>query len=361
MRVILTGGGTGGHIFPAIAIADEIMKREAKSDILFIGAKGKMEEKVVPENNYDIKLIEVTGLNRKNIFNNITFVKNYLNSLIICKKIIGDFKPDVVVGTGGYVSGPVVSSAIKKGIPTLIQEGNSYPGKVTKYLSGKVNRVVVNFKETEKYLKRKDNVVEISYPVRNKLKLHSKEEGCKFFGLNHNLKTLFVFGGSQGAKAINECIKDSIKLFEENNINLIWQTGKLNYKEIFDSLYGKYKNVKIVEFIKEMDMAYSASDLVACRAGISSIMELSLFRKPALLIPYPFAAENHQEKNAISLIGRDAAIMIKEKNLKDGFFSKVNEIINSDKTLNNLSENISKIYDTDAPFKIYNEIKNIIN
>ena len=361
MRVILAGGGTGGHIFPAIAIADEIMKREGKSHILFIGSKGRMEEKVIPENNYDIKLIEVSGFNRKNIFNNLTFIKNYLNSLVRCKKIISEFNPDVVVGTGGYVSGPVVSSAVKKGIPTLIQEGNSYPGKVTKYLSGKVNRVIINFKETKDYLKRKDNVVEISYPVRSKLKVHSKEEACKFFGIDHNLKTLFVFGGSQGSKAINECIKDSIKLIAENNINLIWQTGKLHFKEISDSFSDRYKNVKITEFIKEMDIAYSASDLIVCRAGISSIMELSLFKKPVILVPYPFAAENHQEKNALSLIKRNAAIMIKETDLNNIFFDKVYETINSGTKLNNLSDNIAMIYDIDAPFKIYNEIKNIIN
>jgi UDP-N-acetylglucosamine--N-acetylmuramyl-(pentapeptide) pyrophosphoryl-undecaprenol N-acetylglucosamine transferase len=361
MRVIMTGGGTGGHIFPAIAIADEIMKREANSHILFIGAIGRMEERVVPENNYEIKLIEVTGFNRKNIFNNITFIKNYLNSLGKCKKMISNFKPDVVVGTGGYVSGPVVSSAVKKGIPTLIQEGNSYPGKVTKYLSGRVNRVVVNFKETRNYLKRKDNVVEISYPVRNKLIPCGKEEACKFFGLDHNNKTLFVFGGSQGSKAINDCVKDSIKSLAESSINLIWQTGKINYKEISDSIGNTYGNVKIVEFINEMDKAYSASDLILCRAGISSIMELSLFRKPAILVPYPFAAENHQEKNALSLVGRNAAIMVKEENLKSSFLEKVKETINSEKTLRELSENVSKIYDNDAPFKIYNEIKNIIN
>jgi len=361
MRVIMTGGGTGGHIFPAIAIADEIMKRDSASDVLFIGAKGKMEEKVVPENNYDIKLIEVTGFNRKNIFNNATFIKNYLKSLGVCKQIISDFKPDVVVGTGGYVSGPVISSAVKKGVPTLIQEGNSYPGKVTKYLSGKVSRVVINFKETGKYLKKSDNVVEISYPVRNKLKSYSKEEACRFFGLDHNLKTLFVFGGSQGSKAINGCLKESVKELSDNNINLIWQTGKSGYEEISESLKDKYKNVKILEFIKEMDYAYSASDLIVCRAGISSIMELSLFKKPVILVPYPFAAENHQEKNALSLIERDAAIMIKEENLNSSFLKKVFETLNSDTKLNKLSENISKIYDNDAPFKIFNEIKNIIN
>jgi len=361
MRVILTGGGTGGHIFPAIAIADEIMKREENSKVLFIGAKGRMEEKVVPENNYEIRLIEVTGFNRKNIFNNVTFIKNYLNSLVTCKKIMSEFKPDAVVGTGGYVSGPVVSSAVKKGIPTLIQEGNSYPGKVTKFLSGRVNRVVVNFKETGNYLKRKDNVVEISYPVRSKLKVYGKEEACRFFGLNHNNKTLFVFGGSQGARAINECIKNCARSLSRDNVNIIWQTGKTMYKEISESFSNNSGNIKVMEFINEMDLAYSASDLIVCRAGISSIMELSLFKKPAILVPLPTAAENHQEMNALSLIERNAAIMIKEENLNSSFSDKVKETINSEPILKNLSVNISKIYDNDAPFKIYNEIKNIIN
>lgn len=360
MRVIMTGGGTGGHIFPALAIADEIKKRESDSCIKFIGAKGKMEEVVVPENNYDIALIEVVGLNRKNMLKNINFIMKYYTSLSKCKKIIKDFNPDVVIGTGGYVTGPVVSSAVNLGVPSIIQEGNSYPGKVIKYLAPKVNKVIVNFKETKDYLKRKDNVIQISYPVRSRIKSINKEDALKFFEINNRDKTIFVFGGSQGAKAINEVLELNIESLSDENINIIWQTGKANYERISNKFRNISDRIKIYGFINDMDKAYAASDLVICRAGISSIMELSLTSKPAILIPYPYAAENHQELNARSLVERDSAVMIKEDNIRETLIEKIKSLLFDEEKLRILSNNISKIYDTEALSKIYKEIKSIL-
>lgn len=360
MRVIMTGGGTGGHIFPALAIADEIRRNEPDAKIKFIGAKGRMEEKVIPENNYEIDLIEVIGLNRKNIFNNVSFIVKYFNSLKKCKSILKEFKPDVVFGTGGYVTGPVVSSAIKLGIPSLIQEGNSYPGKVTKYLSGKANKVIVNFDETKKYLKRQDNVIKISYPVRSKINSVNKESAKSYFGFDNDNKVLLIFGGSQGSKSINDTIEKNIKELSESNINIIWQTGKINYEALSSEYSGVYQNIKLYGFISDMDKAYAIADLVVCRAGISSIMELSFTHKPAILIPYPFAAENHQEKNAIALVERESAIMIKEENIGNLLIQEIKRVIDDEILLESLRLNISKIYDKDAPQKIYKEIKEIV-
>lgn len=360
MRIIMTGGGTGGHIFPALAIADEIRKNEPDAKIKFIGAKGRIEETLVPENNYDIDLIEVIGLNRKNMFKNVSFILKYFKSLNRCKVILKEFKPDVVFGTGGFVTGPVVSTAIKLGIPSLIQEGNSYPGKVIKYLSAKANKVIVNFEETKGYLKRKDNVVKISYPVRSKINSVDKESAKKFFGFKNDNKILLIFGGSQGSKSINDVIERNIFDISESNINIIWQTGKLNYETLSSKYSGAYDNIKLFGFINEMDKAYASADLVVCRAGISSIMELSFTSKPAVLIPYPFAAENHQEKNAQVLVERKSGIMVKEKDINNLLIQEIKRVIYDEELLKILSANIAKIYDKDAPQKIYKEIKDTL-
>ncbi|MCE1165109.1 MAG: undecaprenyldiphospho-muramoylpentapeptide beta-N-acetylglucosaminyltransferase [Bacteroidetes bacterium] len=361
MRFILTGGGTGGHIFPAIAIADGLRERFGDAKILFIGAKGKMEEKVVPENGYDIRLIEVSGFSRKNIFKNFKFIKDFFTSMRECRKIMNQFRPDAVIGTGGYVSGPVVYSAIKKGIPSVVQEGNSFPGKVTKTMSGKANRVIINFEETLYYLKRKDNVVKISYPVRSRLKLSDKSEAKKFFGFDNGNRTLFVFGGSQGAAGINIAVGRMLGLLEAKGINLIWQAGKNNYEKIMSETGGRYKNVKILDFIKEIDTAYSAADLVVCRAGISSIMELSLLGKPAVLVPYPYAAENHQEKNALSMVKLNAAVMIRESEADEKLADTVTGLIFDDRKLGELGSNASGMYDRGAVGKIVDEIIKTLN
>jgi len=360
MKFVITGGGTGGHIFPGIAIADELIKKINGTEILFVGAKGRMEEKIVPDNGYMIKTISISGFRRKNILKNWNTGFKLIGALRSSKIILKEFAPDAVIGTGGYVSGPVVYSAIKLGIPALIEEGNSYPGFVTKFLSDKVNKVVINFEETAGYLKPGCKTVKISYPVRSKLKKRDKIESLEYFGFkNISAKTLFVFGGSQGARANNSVIMKLLDELSGNNINIIWQTGRADFENISASVGEKYPNVRIHEFINEMDYAYSASDLIVCRAGISSIMELSLLKMPAILIPYPFASENHQEKNAQSLVSKNAAIMIKESDIGTELKNAIIDTINDAEKLNALSMNISGFYDFEAPSKIVNEILNI--
>jgi UDP-N-acetylglucosamine--N-acetylmuramyl-(pentapeptide) pyrophosphoryl-undecaprenol N-acetylglucosamine transferase len=353
MRIIFTGGGTGGHIFPAIAVADELKKNYEDVKILFVGAKGRIEEKIVPANNYELKTIEITGLTKKNI---LKLPFKLLKALKDCKKILNDFKPDVVVGTGGFASGPMVYSAVKNKIPSVVQEGNSFPGKVTRYLAKKADKVIVSFDETREFLKRKDNVVKISYPVRNSLSKVDKIGALNYFGLNNGNKTLFVFGGSQGAKGINEAVKKNIKKLSDENINLIWQTGKSAFPEINKMCEEFKSNIRVFEFIDNMKYAYSASDLVICRSGMSSIMELSFLNMPAILVPLPTAADNHQEKNARTLEKSKACVVIIQNNLESELMNTVTNTIYNNAVLNTLSENIFKFSDPGSAKKIANLI-----
>jgi UDP-N-acetylglucosamine--N-acetylmuramyl-(pentapeptide) pyrophosphoryl-undecaprenol N-acetylglucosamine transferase len=356
MKILFTGGGTGGHIFPAIAVADELKKNFENVCVLFVGAKGRIEEKIVPANNYELKTVEIAGFNKEKIFDSIKLPVKFLKALKNCKEILYDFKPDVVVGTGGFASAPIVYSAIKMKIPTVVQEGNSFPGKVTRYFAGKAAKVIVSFDETKKYLKREDNVIKISYPVRNSLTKIDKIGALNYFDLNNGNKTLFVFGGSQGARGINDVIKNKLKILNDENINLIWQTGKSSYNE-FKELCKPYGDkVKVFEFIDNMKYAYSASDLVICRSGMSSIMELSFLKMPAVLIPLPTSADNHQEKNAITLESNRACILVKQNELESKLMNVVTNTIYNNDTLKTLGENIFKFSDPDSAKKIANLI-----
>jgi UDP-N-acetylglucosamine--N-acetylmuramyl-(pentapeptide) pyrophosphoryl-undecaprenol N-acetylglucosamine transferase len=359
MKVLFAGGGTGGHIFPAIAVADELRKIDGKAEILFVGAKGRIEEKIVPANNYELKTIDIKGFNRKNLLKNVSLIFKSYNALRTCYKILKEFRPDVVAGTGGFVSGPVVYAALKKKIPTLIQEGNSFPGIVTKYLSSKVNKVVISFDETLEYLKRKDNVIKIFYPVRFSLNKIDKTEAKIFFKLGDN-KTLFIFGGSQGARGINEAVKKIYKDLYKENVNIIWQTGKKEFDEIKNITKEFSDKIKIFEFIDKMQYAYSAADLVLCRAGISSIMELAYLKIPAILMPFPHSAEDHQVKNALSLEKKDACILVRENEGNEKLYNIIIKLINDDIALRNLSENINKFSDNDSAKKIAKEIIQLI-
>jgi UDP-N-acetylglucosamine--N-acetylmuramyl-(pentapeptide) pyrophosphoryl-undecaprenol N-acetylglucosamine transferase len=352
----MTGGGTGGHIFPAIAIADSLKNRVSDSRILFIGAKGKMEERIVPANNYEIKSINISGLRRGKYLEWLAVPVKFFCSVRKCKRIIYEFKPSVVVATGGYVSAPVIYSALKKKCKIVLQEGNAIPGKVTKMFAGKADKVIVNFEETKQYLKRKDNILRIAYPIRILKENINRNEACEFFGISEKRKTLFVFGGSQGSASINNILEKIIPELYAMDLNIIWQTGMNDFRRIKDGFEKYSGRVKIFGFIDKMFAAYTASDLVICRAGVSSIMEIAALKKPAIIVPYPYAAENHQEKNAKALAKENACIFIPENQLEEKLFETVKTAIFDDGLLKKLSENVYSFSDSDSANKIADEI-----
>ena len=350
-RIVFAAGGTGGHIYPAIAIADELRKLNEKTEILFIGAKGRIEEKIVPASGYNLKTVEVKGFYRSINPKNINVVLKFLEAVRTSKKYLEIFKPEIVFGTGGFVSGPVIWSAVKLGLPSVIQEGNSYPGITVKWLSPKVDRVILNFEETKKYLKRKDNIVMMSYPVRDNLTRFSKADACKFFGLAPDKKTLFVFGGSQGAKSINNVMLKSLDLFEKNNIQVIWQTGE----SIDESSISKakiYKGIKILKYIDKIDYAYSAADLIVCRSGVSTMMEVAEFGSAVIFVPFELASENHQERNARTLVNEGAARILLDRELGEKFTDTVLKTINDNVLLEQMRKNIKQFADKNAAKEI---------
>ena len=356
MKYIFAGGGTGGHIFPAIAIADELKKLDREAEIIFIGAKGRIEEKIVPANNYKLKTLDIKGIERKAVYKNLFLPVKILKAVIESRKILNDFKPDAVIGTGGFVSGPVLYAAGKAGIPTLIQEGNSFAGKTVKFLSARSDKVVINFDETANYLKRKDNVVKIPHPIRSSLKISDRNSSLTDLKLDRKNKTIFIFGGSQGARGINEGVELIINKLYEKGFNIIWQTGVKDFSRIKKSFEKLSDRVKIFEFIADMAKVYSASDMVICRAGITSIMEIAYFGLPAIFIPLPGSAEEHQVKNAESLVNRKAALMIKQEDIKSKLYDSVTEVLENEKLRREIKENISEISDSEAARKIADEV-----
>lgn len=310
LRAIFAGGGTGGHLFPAIAIADEIKKQHPSAEVLFIGAKDKIEARVIPRKGYEFRSIWISGFRRSISVDNVLFPLKVVVSLMQAYSIIHKFQPQVVVGTGGYVSGPVLYAATLLKIPTLIQEQNSYPGITTRMLARKVNEVHITFEGSKKYLKRDDNVYVSGNPTRNDLENASRVDALAYFGFkaNEQKKTVLIFGGSLGAHSINSAVRGSLDGLLNNNLRVIWQTGKEECDEA-ESLCKKYSgaNVWVNAFIERMDYAYAASDLVICRAGATTIAELVRLGKPSILVPYPHAAANHQVENARSVVDVGAA------------------------------------------------------
>ncbi len=359
-RIIFAAGGTGGHIYPAIAIADELRKMNENIKIKFIGAKGRIEEKIVPANGYELETIEVAGFKRSLNLKNITAAYKILKALKDSKKILKEFVPELVYGTGGFVSGPVLRSAQSLGITNVIEEGNFYPGVTVKLVSPKADKVILNFEGTKKFLKRSDNVTVMSYPVRQNLKRYEKSEASKYFGLDANKKTLFVFGGSQGASSINSALLKCFKNITGSDIQIIWQTGDGDYESV-NSAVSSNKNVKVIKFIDKIDYAYSASELVVCRSGISTIMELASFGSAAIFVPYPEASENHQEKNARAVTDKNAAEIILDKDLNQKLESSILRLINDENKLSYMRSNISQMADTEAASKIANMLVEMLN
>ena len=359
-RIILSGGGTGGHIYPAISIANEIKNRDNNSEILFVGAKDKMEMNIVPIHGFKILGLWISGFNRKNIFKNLLVPFKLLVSTFQAIIIIKKFNPNVVVGTGGYASGPTLFVANLFKIPTLIQEQNSYPGITNKILSKKVKTICVAYKNLEKFFP-KNKLVLTGNPVRSTISSNSDyfDESINYFKLDNNKKTLLVVGGSLGSREINKAVYSMVDYLEYLNLQVIWQCGKLyydDYKSKVDS-----ENIKLYDFIDQINLAFSVSDFIVSRAGASSVSELSIVGKPVIFIPSPNVAENHQLKNAEAIVNNEAAILIEEKNLKEDLKKEISMLNSSSELRNKLSKNIKKLAFVNATNEIVDEIKKIMN
>ena len=347
LRVIISGGGTGGHIFPAISIANAIREKRPDTEFLFVGALGRMEMQRVPDAGYKIKGLPVQGFDRKNMLKNIKVVWNLMRSRRQARKILRQFAPDIAIGVGGYASGPTLDQASKLGIPTLLQEQNSYAGVTNKLLAKKAARICVAYSGMERFFPA-ESIVFTGNPVRQNLldKSVSREEAIKAFGLDPAKRTILVVGGSLGAKTLNDSVLGSISLIrQQKNVQMIWQTGKF-YSEKINQQLAEMKqpdNLYANAFISDMRMAYAAADLVISRAGASSISELCMLGKPCILVPSPNVAEDHQTKNALALVEEDAAIYIKDAEARRQLIAKAINTVEDTERLSTLGKNILKL------------------
>jgi UDP-N-acetylglucosamine--N-acetylmuramyl-(pentapeptide) pyrophosphoryl-undecaprenol N-acetylglucosamine transferase len=361
-KVIVSGGGTGGHIFPAVAIANKIKEKYPNSEILFVGAEGKMEMEKVPQAGYEIIGLPIRGLQRRLTFKNFLVPFKLIQSLIHAKKIVKKFKPNVAIGVGGYASAATLRMAAKVGVPTLVQEQNSYPGITNKWLAKKALKICVAYDGLDRFF-AKDKIVKTGNPVRNNVvEIEGKrKEAFEFFGLNESKKTVLIIGGSLGAGTINISFKENIKALIENDIQVIWQCGKGYVKNLtvfVDNLNSD--KVYLSDFIYKMDLAYAAADVIVSRAGAMSISELCLVKKPAILVPSPNVSEDHQTKNAMALVDVGAAVLVKDVEAKALLIGEIIELIKNDEQQKSLSMNISKLGIPDAADRILKEIESII-
>lgn len=362
MRIVISGGGTGGHIFPAISIANAIKALHPEAEILFVGALGRMEMQRVPAAGYKIVGLPICGFDRKNLLKNIKVLFKIWKSQRMAKKLIEEFKPMAAVGVGGYASGPMLNQAAKMGIPCLIQEQNSYAGVTNKLLAKKAEKICVAYDGMERFFPA-EKIIKTGNPVRQALlnTKMSKAEATKSFGLDPDKKTILLVGGSLGAKTINDSILHHLDLVDQKDIQFIWQTGKYYNKQITEELKGKLpSNLIVTDFISDMGAAYTAADLVISRAGASSISEFCLIGKPVILVPSPNVAEDHQTKNAMALVNKQAAIYVKDSDAPDCLLEQAIKLIKDDDKLKNLSENILKLALPDSADIIAKEVIKMI-
>ncbi len=361
-RLIISGGGTGGHVFPAIAIANNFKERHPDAEILFVGAIGKMEMVRVPEAGYRIIGLWISGLQRRLTLSNFLFPFKLISSYLRARTIVNQFKPHAVIGTGGYASGPMMLASINNKIPSLIQEQNSYPGLTNKRLAARVQRVCVAYPGMEKYFP-KEKIILTGNPVRKDiLDLDSKRKvALDHFAFVPNEKTLLIVGGSLGARTINECILGGIDKLIDSRVQVIWQTGKIYFDHVKAQIANKdLKRVRLFEFLKQMDLAYAASDTVISRAGALSISELCLAKRPAILVPSPNVVEDHQTKNALSLVNNEAAIMIRDKDANGQLVVEALKLLFDEQRCNRLKENIGRLGKPNASTEIVEEIEKLI-
>lgn len=359
LKFIISGGGTGGHIYPAIAIANELRTRFADAEFLFVGAEDRMEMEKVPQAGYKIRGLWISGIQRSLSLQNLAFPLKLISSLRKSRQILKEFQPNVAIGTGGYASAPLLKMASQNKIPCLIQEQNSHAGITNKWLASKVQKICVAYEGMDKFFPS-EKIIVTGNPVRQDLLDISlkREEGKEFFNLDKNKRTLLVLGGSLGAGRINELINRSLPFFQKNDLQLIWQCGKY-YEETY--IKKQSQEVKVHAFLNRMDLAYAAADFIISRAGALSVSELCLVGKPVIFIPSPNVAEDHQNKNALSLSQKNAAIVIPENKLDSNFESKFSELISSEEMQAKLSKNIKTLARPNATKDIVNEIEKLLN
>lgn len=359
LRIIVSGGGTGGHIFPAVSIANAIKELYPDTEILFIGAEGRMEMQRVPAAGYKIIGLPVAGFDRKHLLKNISVLIKLFKSQLMARKIIKDFKPHAAVGVGGYASGPTLKMAGMMGIPTLIQEQNSYAGVTNKLLAQKAEKICVAYEEMERFFD-KNKIILTGNPVRQGLlsKNMSRGEAIRSFGLDPEKKTILIIGGSLGARTINNCMMQGFDKIKESGVQFIWQTGKIYINEAKQAVkvYGELPMLHVTDFISDMAAAYSAADVVISRAGAGSISEFCLLGKPVILVPSPNVAEDHQTKNALALVNKNAALYIKDSEATQKLLDTAIETVHKPDLLKELSNNITKLAIKDSANIIAKEV-----
>ena len=359
LRIIVSGGGTGGHIFPAVSIANAIKELYPDTEILFIGAEGRMEMQRVPAAGYKIIGLPVAGFDRKHLLKNISVLIKLFRCQLMARKIIKDFNPHAAVGVGGYASGPTLKMAGMMGIPTLIQEQNSYAGVTNKLLAQKAEKICVAYEGMERFFD-KDKIILTGNPVRQGLlsKNISREEAIRSFGLAPEKKTILIVGGSLGARTINNCMMQGFDKIKESGVQFIWQTGKIYINEAKQAVkaYGELPMLHVTDFISDMAAAYSAADVVISRAGAGSISEFCLLGKPVILVPSPNVAEDHQTKNALALVNKNAALYIKDSEATQKLLDTAIEAVHKPDLLKELSSNITKLAIKDSATIIAKEV-----
>ncbi len=359
IRIIISGGGTGGHIFPAVSIANAIKEQHPEAEILFVGAEGRMEMQRVPAAGYQIIGLPVAGFDRKHLLKNISVLIKLMKSQIKARRIIKEFKPDAAVGVGGYASGPTLKVAGSMGIPTLIQEQNSYAGVTNKLLAKKACKICVAYEGMERFFD-KEKIILTGNPVRQNLlnQQMSREDAIRSFNLDPTKKTVLIVGGSLGARTINNCVLNGLDQIRQSGVQFIWQTGKFYINEAKEKV-GQAENYPMLhttDFITDMAAAYSAADLVISRAGAGSISEFCLLGKPVILVPSPNVAEDHQTKNALALVAKDAALYIKDAEASEKLLKTAIETVQQPETLKKLSTNIAKLAFKDSANTIAEEV-----
>lgn len=361
-RVIISGGGTGGHVFPAIAIADAIKALRPEAEFLFVGAVGRMEMERVPKAGYKIQGLEISGFQRSLSIKNLSFPFKVFKSLRVSRKIIKEFKPDVAVGVGGYASGPLLHVANGKKIPALIQEQNSYPGITNRLLSKKVDKICVSYEGMEQWFP-KEKLIITGNPIRSSVVdiKGKKAEGLKAFGLESEKSTLLIVGGSLGARTINESISGVLDEISDANCQVIWQTGKLYIDKAKAQVEEKAAgNIHVTAFIEEMDLAYAAADLIVSRAGAMALSELCLIGKASVLVPSPNVAEDHQTKNALALVKNDAAVLVSDTNARGDLWPTVSQLLVNEEARESLAKNAKSMGKPNAANKIAEEVLKLI-